>query len=401
MDPPDNHHENSPKRFWRPHGLHLTPIGQPHGVPTTVILRAAQSIFQPRNGYYSSDTDYTFNDSDNDDDDDMDSITGSSILSNRVIEDNYKLALKLFVNKNYEKSWAIITDLFSQSVSEFQRGLIGEKVLVKVISLYLVELGVNLTQEPHLVDDERANSLTSKALRNQLVDIFGTIATVPIELWYNYYLIFATNRVLYAGDGQFVEDIDQLYLAVPSSTSKYYGKFVDLYVYEILPSLDRFDHANAVIGSNAVYGEDISGAKAKLDMVRSDRQKQLDYEKQLHEERVRKQQEAQAEREALAKARSQKQLDYVKLTELSKSKDLAASSSDRRNSPSQSQVQVIMSRLRYVVGLTSAYIRQNGVILVAVLAVALISLRFINYRKLNLRERVSETIKMALKVTYM
>lgn len=395
MDSPRND-DDSHKRFWRPHGLHPAPVGLPQDVPTTVILRAARAIFQPRNGDYSNDSDHSFNHSD----DDMDSITGSSILSNRVIEDNYKLALKLFVNKNYEKSWAIVTDLYSQSISEYQRGLIGEKVLVKVISLYLVELGVNLTQVPHLVDDEIANSLTSKAVRSQLVDLFGSVAAVPMELWYNYYLIFATNRVLYAGDGQFVEDIDQLYLAVPSSTSKYYRKFVDLYVYEILPSLDRFDHAGAVIGSNPAYADDVSGARAKLDLVRSDRQKQIDYEKQLHEERVRKQQEAQAEREAQAKARSQKQLEYVKLTELSKSKDLASSSSGH-STPSQSHVQVLVSRLRYVVGLSAAYIRQNGVVLVAVLAVALISLKVINYRKLNLRERIAETVKMALKVTYM
>jgi Flp pilus assembly protein TadB len=115
---------------------------------------------------------------------------------------------------------------------------------------------------------------------------------------------------------------------------------------------------------------------------------------------VRKQQEAQAEREAQAKARSQKQLEYVKLTELSKSKDLASSSSGH-STPSQSHVQVLVSRLRYVVGLSAAYIRQNGVVLVAVLAVALISLKVINYRKLNLRERIAETVKMALKVTYM
>lgn len=325
----------------------------------------------------------------------MDSLLSSSILSNRLIEDNYKLALKLFVNKNVQKSWIIISGLYQQAINEYEKGLIGDKLFVKIISLYLIEIGYNLQDN---TDKVLVSSLRNKTLINHLSQVFSGMYNIPEEILYNYYLVYVTNReLLVEGNRQFYEDIDQLYLNYKSSDDKYYLKLVDLYVYEILPINNRFDQSRSVIDNNQIYS-DKADAKSKLDEVERRKSDDEKKQQQIKLEKQQKDQEAQLKKDQHAKLQREKQLEYVKLNELSNSRDLSRPAPDQ---PTMSQLQLLKSRITYLLSISTNYIKQSSPLLLAIIVTILITSRFVNYRKLNLRDKLKQTVEMAFKVSYL
>lgn len=328
----------------------------------------------------------------------MDTGSSSSILSNKLIEDNYKLALKFFVNRDVHNSWVIISSLYQQAIKEYEKGLIGEKLLTKIVSLYLIEIGYNLNNNR---DQALTNSLRNKTIINNLAKVFTTLYNIPDEILYNYYLIHVTNwEYLIDGNRQFFEDLDQLYMNYKSfNNGKFYQQLIDLYTFEILPMVNKVDQARMIIETNQIYANKRDYAKSKLSTIEKSKTDAEIKQKQINLEKQKQQQEEKLKKDQQLKLQREKQLEYVKLNELSKSRDLSIP--PQSNQPKLSQLQVLKSRVTYLLSISSNYLKQSSPLILVVIMTILISTRFINYRKLNLRQKLKQTIEMAFKVSYL
>lgn len=322
----------------------------------------------------------------------MDSPSNSSLLSNKLIEDTYKLALKFFVTKEVQKSWIIISTLYQKAINEFKKGLISQKLLIKVISLYLVEIGINLQKSE---DKLMEKNLKNKTILKNITSIFGTNLETPDEILYSYYLIFVTNPRLI--DNLFYSEFDKLYQNYPSdSESKFYKKLVDLYVFEILTSGDLFDRAKLVIDSNDVYLKDRENAKLKLKQIETNKDFTRKVKEQEKLDKLKKDQEEQKKKDQLALSQKQKQLDYVKLNELTKNKPR-----DLPQKSNQSQLQLLKTKIQYLLSITGNYLKHSSPLILAILALIFLSTKFVNFKTLNIKEKLKQTVGMAFKVTYL
>ncbi|KAG2733057.1 hypothetical protein G9P44_004047 [Scheffersomyces stipitis] len=344
------------------------------------------------------------------------SLSFNTLSVNKQIENDYTLAVKLFMNKNFDKSFKLIKELYEQSFSEYGKGLITERLFVKIVNLYLVEVGLALSATATLrlsqiESHQIVTSLLNNEITKRLSEIYGSELNFPLEIVYNYNLLLVTNReLLIVDDSVFLNKVRRMYSAIDykaDKDNKYLKKLVDLYTFEILPLFDEFDEARHVIESHPIFANDITASlkkvediqREKLNILETERQKKLETKRLENEQKLK---EVQKKKELEAS----QNLTYKSIKEIQKQYSAGESSTSRQSSAavedsSPSQLQHIRDRLVYSLRMVSVYLKENSpIILIALLAIIL-STKLINFRKLNLKDRLVETVRMAFKVSYL
>ncbi|KAK6456663.1 uncharacterized protein RJT20DRAFT_126684 [Scheffersomyces xylosifermentans] len=341
------------------------------------------------------------------------SLSSSTLSVNKQIESNYSLAVKLFMNKNFEKSFKLIKELYDQSFSEYGKGLISHKLFVKIINLYLIEVGLALSSDTTLrltqIETHRiVTSLLNNDITNNLLKIYNSESNIPLEIIFNYNLLLITNReLLVVDDSAFLNKIRRVYASIDlknNEDDKYLKKLIDLYTFEILPTFDEFDEARHVVQSNQVYADSIQEnlkridaiEKQKLDILETEKQKKLEKQRLEYEQ---KQRDIQKKKDLEAS----QNLSYKSIKEIQRqynSESPAPQATITSNSQA-TQLEQLKSKLFYMYRILKNYLKDNSSVILVALVVILASSKFINFKKLNLKDRFVETVRMAFKVSYL
>lgn len=313
----------------------------------------------------------------------------NAINSNKQMEQNYKLALKQFINKNFPTSFKLIHSLFQTCFQEYSKGTISKNLLIKIINLYLLETGVCL-KDNHLNQVQNLaalNSITSNEIINRLKSIFENY--IPCEILYNYHLMFITNSDLLINEKyEYLTQLRKDYHHIDDD-DKYKRKFMDLIIFEILPSFDEFEEAERLI-------EDPIDLK-KLKEIKKLKQDLKDKEKfkALEQERLIKQKEEKELEIAKEKAK-QLNLKYKSIKEIQKNYN---DESVRKSTPTtRDNNQQLKSKLIYLYGIVQKYLKENILILLIVAILAIGSRKYL--KGVNLKDKIIETVQMAFKFTY-
>ncbi|CAD1811503.1 unnamed protein product [Candida parapsilosis] len=331
------------------------------------------------------------------------SLTSSSIAttpfnSNKLVENNYKLALKQFINKNFIGSFKLIHDVYYTSFNEYKQGTISEDLLIKIINLYLVVVGVCLKNR-HL-DQASANaarnSFTSNEIINQIKSIWLEL-DIPLEIKYNMQLVYISNpKDLINDEDSYLRNLKKWYINIDTN-DKFGSKLLDLVKFEILPHFNQYDESERLIG-------DDESELAKLHKIKNEKDEYLKKVKQdqIQAEKVAKEAQEKQEAEARQK-RKESNLKYSSIKEIVnnyKQEDsrAAASVKDLNRRHQQSQSQNLQEKLAYVLRITKNYLARNSLVLVVLIVLILGSSRYL--RNANVREKIVDTVKMAFKFTY-
>lgn len=293
----------------------------------------------------------------------VEKIDNSFFLS--TMDHNYKLALKQFINKNFEASFKLTSELFHICFNEYANHTISQTLVTKIINLYLVEVGVCVKDGllNQVQTNAAINSITSNEVLNQIRSVFGN--DIPCEILYNYHLAHITNPKVLIGDGYF-DQLHKDYLG--ANNDKYKPKFMQLVVFEILPTFGKYQEAERLITDP----KDLE----KLRKI------QHLHEEQRAQQRLAKQNQEKERAAALEQAKQQT-LKYKSIKEI-------------QNSYEEEHHDVQISQLSYIYNLVKTYLRENYL---AVLVVLVLGISANRYRT-QLKEKIVETIKMAFKFSY-
>lgn len=331
------------------------------------------------------------------------SLTSSSIAttpfnSNKLVENNYKLALKQFINKNFIGSFKLIHDVYYTSFNEYKQGTISEDLLIKIINLYLVVVGVCLKNR-HLdqaLANAARNSFTSNEIINQIKSIWLEL-DIPLDIKYNMQLVYISNpKDLINDEDSYLRNLKKWYINIDTN-DKFGSKLLDLVKFEILPHFNQYDESERLIG-------DDESELAKLHKIKNEKDEYLKKVKQdqIQAEKVAKEAQEKQEAEARQK-RKELNLKYSSIKEIVnnyKQEDsrAAASVKDLNRRHQQSQSQNLQEKLAYVLRITKNYLARNSLVLVVLIVLILGSSRYL--RNANVREKIVDTVKMAFKFTY-
>lgn len=301
------------------------------------------------------------------------------ICLSKLLEDNYKLALKLFVNRNFEKLYAVARQLYSQVVGEYHRGLVSEKLLVKIVCLYIAEL-TTISQE----DQSATTGVSIEQVISDMERLFGNKRNVPPEILYNYYLAVKPNKValLVILEINLILDTFQW----RRDGSKYEKNLAQLYV-DLLAEQERWDEAKSFIAGCPSF------TTTDLDQLEDWRHHKEEERKQTQVQKQKQEADQKQKKADQLRAQRERQLEFVKLNEMR-----------TPARPPPEPVELLRSRLEWVMALSRKYLKENGIILAAVIVLLAISLRFVKLNRQNvnsIKQRVVDTVKMAFKVTYM
>lgn len=326
------------------------------------------------------------------------SIATTPFNSNKLVENNYKLALKQFINKNFIGSFKLIHDVYYTSFNEYKQGTISEDLLIKIINLYLVVVGVCLKNR-HLdqaLANAARNSFTSNEIINQIKSIWLEL-DIPLEIKYNMQLVYISNpKDLINDEDSYLRNLKKWYINIDTN-DKFGSKLLDLVKFEILPHFNQYDESERLIG-------DDESELAKLHKIKNEKDEYLKKVKQdqIQAEKVAKEAQEKQEAEARQK-RKELNLKYSSIKEIVnnyKQEDsrAAASVKDLNRRHQQSQSQNLQEKLAYVLRITKNYLARNSLVLVVLIVLILGSSRYL--RNANVREKIVDTVKMAFKFTY-
>lgn len=345
------------------------------------------------------------------------SLSDSSAPQSIILND-YKLAVKFFMNKDFQKSYQIILKLHNVAYRNFAKGTIQEDVFIKIVTLYLTELGLLLNsrdsgatfQLPRKEKKELIDKLKLSTFLDSLYDIYGSIARVPSELLYQIFLVsYSCQNELKQNDDRFlVKQLDLLYSLLSfsgKSEDKYLKRLVDMYVFNVLPDADDFYKAKELVESNPLIDTE-KGRKRLKELQEVKKQEKKLRDKQVKE---REAQEAQRLEEEKARRKAEQEnanLKYKSLKQIRKEQEHSEELERlRRSQPSRSggpsSIQQLRQRLEYLLHLTRQFCEKNYPVLVVVFIASLIAQRFIRTRRINVRQKLQETFKMAFKITYL
>lgn len=308
------------------------------------------------------------------------------MLPSKLLEDNYKLALKLFVNRNFEKLFAIASQLYAQAVQEYPRGLVLETLLVKIICLYIAEITTIAEQEVAFETGANVDQVI-----NDMEGLFGNRRNVPAEVLYNYYLAAKGHKVL----SLLTLEISQILntFTYNRESSKYEKNLARLYI-DLLVEQDRWDDAKAFVGLCPVF------TTSDLHQLEDWKQVQENQRKQDQLLKQKRDLEAKQKKAEQIKQHRDRQLEYVKLNEMRQQQDRPTN----KRQPSEQDVQLLTQRLYYLMDLLKVYFRDNSLVIGVVVVAMAIALRYVKLNRATMntiKDRVVDTVKMAMKITYL
>ena len=105
-----------------------------------------------------------------------------------------------------------------------------------------------------------------------------------------------------------------------------------------------------------------------------------------------------AKEEADLKYRSLKQIKQEHEKERTLKSNHLSLSHDKSNTPHINQLSL---RAQYVMNLSKSFFMKNYTIILVILAMGFISTKLLRTRRINIKEKLRETLSMAFKVTYL
>lgn len=335
-----------------------------------------------------------------------------------VIESDYKLALKHFVNKDFGKSYPTIVKLHDTCYRNFERNIITEALFIKIVALYLTQVGVLLNPLEanasfRLPIPERKRLLQSiedNSVYNTLAQFYGGIREVPSELLYHAFLLNYACRKSVSDPQSIAAEFQRVYYSLDfdtdnASNDRYLKRFVDIYVFNVLPDNEEFDLALQVAKGNPLL--DSEKAETKLKGIRELRRQEKDSKEnmtkaKMEEEKQRSMLEMEkkkrAKEEADLKYRSLKQIKQEHEKERTLKSNHLPLSHDKSNT---SHINQLSLRAQYVMNLSKSFFIKNYTVILVILAMGFISTKLLRTRRINIKEKLRETLSMAFKVTYL
>ncbi|WEJ92846.1 hypothetical protein PSN45_000304 [Yamadazyma tenuis] len=323
----------------------------------------------------------------------------SSLSSSSLMEVNYTLALKFFMSKDLSKSFDILRKEYPQLFSRVLSGVISEPVFVKVLNLYLTEVGLVL-QSKHefkVSKAERQNilvQLNDDYILSQLVLIYHDVNQIPSEVLYNLYLIYYIGLDLPTVNTK----ITQLYAKLrfsPTTPDTHLKKLVELIALRVLPELQLYQDARLLIAENPLLVDKEIYLNRVAEMEK-DKAKEKDQKERNKQNQVREQsqREHQQKLDKDLKYRSLKQIREQQSTTdgVSVSKPSRGTGSD---------LNTLKDKLLYNLNFSRKWLKDNSPMILFVLIVVIIGNRFLRAKKIDVVKNVKETLKMAFKISYL
>lgn len=335
----------------------------------------------------------------------------------KVIISDYKLALKFFVNKDFAKSFPIIQKLHEYCYKNFELGTLGENYFIKIITLYLTEVGLlvnpkdtgNSFQLSRVERKELVQKLELGVFLDNLYKIYGSMSNVPLELLFQIYLVNYTCQNVMSKDQQsLVKQFNKVYtlLDFKSNTNdKFLKRWVDMYVFNVLPDAEDFSTAFRVSEENPFI--DTEKARTKLQELQElKKQEKKVREKKAQELQSKEAQRLEQEKIRQRKAKDESDLKFKSLKQIRQERERDESmrkegTSSTNRSHSKLTIDQIKSRLEYLLHASSNVFQKNSSIILIVILLSFIASRIIRTKRINIREKIQETLKMAFKVTYL
>lgn len=328
-----------------------------------------------------------------------------------ILATDYKMAMKSFINKEFPRSFPLIRKCSSQALVSFRKGYTSEELFVKILVLYLTELGLVLTSKdsqlfmlPKRERDSLIAELKEDHLGSQLEQLFGSVSEIPSNLLYQLYLVYYTCLdILCVSDSEYVlHKFDHAYSTIDFSTpDKYLSRFLDMYLYNVLPGAEKWHSAFSIAESNPLIDTETAVIKLKeIENVSKQEKKLREQRKKEKQQRDEKLMEQEKERQR--KEREEKSLRYKSLKQIKQETEMGANNLfTSQDKTSMLSVAELKEKVFHFYELTRGNLVKYSPVLAAALAILLVVLRVVNVRRINLREKIKETLAMAMKVTYM
>lgn len=330
-----------------------------------------------------------------------------SVTSELILRNDYDLAMKFFVNKNFEKSYKIIENSYNLAFKEYPSGFADDSLFIKILCLYYVEIGILLnpsnSDSLFLTDAEVKQlevTLRESQYLDKLCESFGEINHIPSKVLYNLYLLYSVNGDIVNTNAlkkkyyDAIEKIDWQY----KTDDIFLKKFLDHFVFHILAEAGDFDEASYIIEHNALYSSSITSSIEKLSNIK------LSLERQRKEEaeRNRKTKEKQKQLESQnLKGKGQKSNQYKSLNELCKTKLIDDDNFESKEKNLQSlNTNSILTRVKYLISLVHNYVNENSIQLIGIMLLALIFPLLFKRKSAQILGKLKDTIKMAVRISY-
>lgn len=357
--------------------------------------------------------------------DSIESLSNSqsfSSTSKKNVNNNYKLAVKYFMNKSFQKSFELIAKLYEKSFHQFSTGVIPEQLFIKIVNFYLIQVGIILDSsrkdvQVKLTPIEEVsckNQLATDNVITQLREIYGSTDGIPYEIVYNLYTSLFINRHELVDEKTLLDKFNSIIYTVGADDDDdvFLRKLLDLYVFEVLPSYNKFDEARNLIQTHAIYshGDELESNLSKLAAIKSESLKNSEIErkrkleslaKKKELEKLEKQRAEEQKREENLNYRTLKQIRNSHSTESAESTPSSRNPSHNSSSSKVADLAKLKQRLFYQLNISKEFLVDNYPVLVVVIISLLVSTRFIRSRKINVKEKLMETLRMALKVSYL
>lgn len=343
------------------------------------------------------------------------SLCLESSATESVLLADYQLALKSFINKDIAKSFSLISKLQPAVYRSFSKELVGEETFVKITILYLTQVGLLLRPQDPVgafqlnIHDKQGlvERLQKNEILDQLLDIYGSVSAAPLELVFNIYLVYYTCQEAIQGENgdTVLQSFKKTYHMLDfenGETDRHSKKWFDLYVLNVLPEAGDFTSAFAIAETNKAFGGTLMVSKLKeIQEIR--KQQQSTREKEKKEAQAREAKRVAAEKERENKEAHEKSLKYRSLKQIradQESRDLSIESTEKTPGPVPTLAHV-RERLAYYYTLSKKVVRENSPIILAVVVLLVVAGQALRKKKVDLKQKVKDTLLMAFKVTYL
>lgn len=305
-----------------------------------------------------------------------------SVSTSTIIESEYKLSLKFFMNKNFNKAFEIIKLHYQNVFKNFQAEIIDDKLYYKIINLYLTIIGMMLlSNEFKISKGERVkiiNDLKDDVILNNLSKYAED--EIPTETIFNLYLTIYIGLEIEEAYEKFMKMYPNLQF-----NDLYSQKWVELLVLKILPGMNKIDDGKQIIKENNLDNR-------LLDRLQEmEKEKDLEFEKQqnLKHQKIRDQKKKESQ------AKLDKDLKYKSLKQIRESSEII------KPEPATKDVETLKDKLLYQMKLTRNYLQNNSPIVLVMAILLLIIIRILRVKKVSIGQSFKETLKMAFKISYL
>lgn len=332
-----------------------------------------------------------------------------SSASRQSARNSYKLAVKYFVNKNFAKSYELVSRLYDASFDQVSSGVIPPLLFTQIVNLHLTLLALILDESKDVLvalsDSDRASRVAALAegdVLKRTQQIYGTDpADLPSEIVHSYCAsLVASRHSVFAEDAAYLARIEQVvYTYVASDcdpgsddvAAAHRAKVASLYVFEVLPSLEKYAEAQSFIEQH--FGAGAPEALERLQRMRTEDEAERGAEQQRQAQR-----DARDAREAKPPAED---LHYRTLRQIREQGGAPPPAPAPRREAAAFHAAQLRQRLLYQWQLSRAYLEENYPVIVVVVVALLMGTRFVRTRRINLREKLFDTVRMAFKVSYL